>query len=91
MTKQEAIKELERHIQFLRENWKPHPDYKVIETLGMAINALEKQIPKKPIPVDSGVYDYKCDYECPNCRKNVDDIEHHCECGQRLDWEDSEV
>lgn len=47
MDEQKAIKELERHIQFLRENWKPHPDCIVIETLGMAINALEKQIPKK--------------------------------------------
>lgn len=41
MTEQEAIKELERHIQFLRGNWKPHPDYNVIESLGMAIHALE--------------------------------------------------
>lgn len=42
MTENEAIKELERHIQFLKENWKPHPDYNVIEALGMAIKALEE-------------------------------------------------
>ena len=47
MTEQKAIKELERHIQFLRENWKPHPDYNVIEALGMAINALKAQIKMK--------------------------------------------
>lgn len=42
MTEQEAVKEIERHIQFLRENWKPHPDYNVIEALGMAITELEE-------------------------------------------------
>lgn len=43
MDEQKATKELERHIQYLRENWKPHPDYNVIEALRVAIYALEKQ------------------------------------------------
>mgnify|MGYP003296720423 CR=1 FL=1 len=42
MTENEAKKELERHIQYLRETWKPHPDYNVIESLQMAIQALEQ-------------------------------------------------
>lgn len=42
MTEQEAIKEIERHIQFLRENWKPHPDYNVIEALREGLIAIEK-------------------------------------------------
>lgn len=48
--------------------------------------ALARQIAKKPIQVDSGVYDYPYDYECPNCRKNVDELDHHCKCGQKIDW-----
>ena len=42
MTENEAKTEIERHIQFLRVNWKPHPDYNVIEALGEAIQALEE-------------------------------------------------
>lgn len=42
MTENEAKTEIERHIQFLRENWKPHPDYDVIEALKTAIQALEE-------------------------------------------------
>lgn len=57
------------------------------EAKAMAIDALEKQIDKKPIKVDSGVYDYPFDFECPNCRENVDEDEHHCECGQKLCWD----
>ena len=52
----------------------------------MAINALEKQIPKTPIKEDSGVNDYDFDYKCPNCGAYIDKDEHHCECGQVIDW-----
>lgn len=65
------------------------------------IEALEKQIPKKPIYVDtrfrnhgksiaSGASLDKC-YKCPNCWSHifhVFDSETYCEhCGQKLDWE----
>ena len=93
MTEAEAIKELERHIQFLRENWKPHPDYNVIEALGMAINALEKQIAKKPI------FKTWSPVKCPTCgcdlNKSIGDGYYQrcipmkfCECGQCLNWEE---
>ena len=55
-----------------------------IETI---IQALEKQIPKKPIELDKwGEY-----YECPICNKYaVDNLGckyKFCrECGQKLDW-----
>lgn len=63
----------------------PDPeDYAIDE----AIDALEKQIAKKPIKVDSGVNDYSFDYECPNCRKNVEEDDHHCKCGQKLNWDE---
>lgn len=42
MTENKTKKELERHIQFLRENWKRHPDYNVIEAIKESIQALEE-------------------------------------------------
>lgn len=87
MTEQEATKELERHIQYLRANWKPHPDYNVIEALGMAINALEKQIPKKP----KEHCDDKELHYCPCCWSyfgGTTGWERCWKCGQKLDWEE---
>ena len=83
MTEAEALEILKRDDDDMRKGYFCINDFLALE---VAKTALEKQIAKKPIPVDSGVYDYPYDYECPNCRKNVDDIEHHCECGQKLDW-----
>ena len=69
-----------------------------------AVKALEKQTPKKPdtkitnrgIDV-SGEYDIDSDYICPICKCVVGEceIEEHwfeyCpNCGQALDWSDSE-
>ena len=42
MTENEALKQIERHIQFLSDNWKPHPDYNVIEALREGLIALEE-------------------------------------------------
>lgn len=54
----------------------------------VAIKALEKQIPKKPIENDY------YDYACPNCGSNVvnqadnDYLFEHCyHCGQSLNWD----
>lgn len=53
------------------------------------IDALDKQIPKKPI--EDGYYDEPC--VCPNCGSNVineadnDYLFNYCyHCGQALDW-----
>lgn len=68
----------------------------------MAIKALEKQIPKKPITETvnrgisvSGEYDIDFNYLCPHCNTVVGDYEtddafyKFCpECGQDLDWND---
>lgn len=68
----------------------------------MAIKALEKQIPKKPITKTvnrgisvSGEYDIDFNYLCPHCNTVVGDYEtddafyKFCpECGQALDWND---
>ena len=48
MTAKKAIEFLRMHFEYLKERWKPHPDYNVLEAIRFAISALEKQIPKKP-------------------------------------------
>ena len=57
------------------------------EALILAIKALEKQVPKKPI--DNIEQEW---FECPTCRRVVvlyhNGKRHHCECGQSLKWED---
>ena len=61
----------------------------LLELNKIVSEALEKQIPKKPI--DNGEQEW---FECPTCGKVVvtyyDGKRHHCECGQSLNWEDIE-
>ena len=54
------------------------------EPLRLAIKALERQIPKKPSQDSIGLYYFPT---CPNCHKELESYDHHCECGQALDWE----
>ena len=64
----------------------------------MGANALEKQIPKKPIKKNPICYAktkdgqeyFAFDYFCPNCSEKIKLSEHHCKCGQALDWSDTE-
>ena len=64
-----------------------HPEYSIFaEALGIAIQALEKQIPKKP--------DFTEDKEfalCPCCNgKGLLNKQKYCaNCGQKLDWSDT--
>jgi len=89
MTYKEAIEILQEEHDYCQE-----PFY-VIAALQMAIKALEKQIPKKPI---GDRYPWVI---CPNCggsihlgkiQKHIYNEEAlHCEyCGQALDWSDTE-
>ena len=54
---------------------------------GMAYDALQKQIPKKPLYIDGD-----CDLPlCPHCRMAIDETEDTivCKlCRQALDWSD---
>ena len=53
--------------------------------LELAILALEKQIPKKPYKDnENGVYEKE---HCPSCHRSLFPNDHHCECGQAIDWE----
>lgn len=65
-----------------------HPECSIFaEALGLAIQALEEQIPNKP--------DFTEDKEfalCPCCNgKGLLDKQKYCDnCGQKLDWSDEE-
>lgn len=54
--------------------------------------ALEKQIPKKPEEYWDGYADgYPViEYQCPCCGRDIDDTDHHCVCGQTIDWSEEE-
>ena len=69
----------------------------------LALNALDKQIPKKPTPhivqpveapikIGNGRWQKGTTvYKCPNCKEWVSKIYKHCpDCGQALDWSDNE-
>lgn len=87
MTESEAIEAIqfdleiggEIHSQVLRD------------AIDVAIQALEKQIPKRPIEIFTG-NEYIC--ECPVCKGITDtpnEVEIECIqycgwCGQKLDW-----
>ena len=54
----------------------------------MAIEALEKQLPKKPEEVVGAIYGIS--YECKNCGSEIEPLDIYADyckwCGQRLDW-----
>ena len=56
----------------------------------LIIEALEKQLPKKPIEINDAYTPKIGEFrvaKCPNCGKEVSDRFDVClECGQKLDW-----
>lgn len=89
MTENEAIKILKRDLQIQVEN-EALPDG--IEATRIAINALEKQIPKKPYHISPVDDNDNANVECSICHATTDYAIHtikrgHCwKCGQLLDW-----
>lgn len=67
---------------------------RIFPTLKAAKEALEKQIPKKPVKKNPIVYQkdkdgqdyYAYEYHCPFCDRKVLLYEHHCLCGQTISW-----
>ena len=89
MTESEAVEKLKNMRLFMQiedENNAckfTEDDYRANE---MAINALEKQIAKKPYKDnENGVYEKD---HCPTCHRSLFTNDHHCECGQAIDWSD---
>lgn len=67
-----------------------------LETRQKAIEALEKQIPKKPKKIKA-VFDRSGKYfalkgDCPVCgAKEIHEFSLYCDkCGQKLDWKDGD-
>ena len=59
------------------------------DVLRMAIEAMEKQIPKKPVKNEKQGIRYTDSYECPTCHKGFTGtgIADYCyHCGQAIDW-----
>lgn len=101
MTYEEAIKIFRRQLEIANKNvadfektfknQKSNYRYDV-ELYELAISALEKQIPKKPINIRGAYFGKGKGGDCPNCRVGVNSIEYkYCRtCGQVLDWSDTE-
>ena len=92
MTESEAIKEIRFNMSTI--GLSNEAAKRVVEARDMAINALEKQIPKKPTPIDYEKYMdtvknalfLKGTYWCPNCNHVVKCGTYCSDCGQKLDW-----
>jgi sulfur relay (sulfurtransferase) DsrF/TusC family protein len=79
MTKQKII----NAISIIRSNYPPHGYSEFREALDLAIEALKRQTPIRPISSD-GIFSL-----CPSCRQAfIDSKLNYCgKCGQRLSWE----
>ena len=88
MTESEAVEKLKNMRLFMQITDKNNDckftedDYKANK---MAIQALEKQIPKKPKTDDRYVM-----YICPRCNEFIKINKYCMNCGQKLDWSDTE-
>lgn len=91
-----ALDELQERIDLYEKHYRGTvPEY--YDALKTAVEALEKQIQKKPNYEGDGCDKYGNiildTWICPccGCKYEVDyDNYNHCpECGQRIDWEDS--
>lgn len=90
MTESEAKKEIEHNVFCNTDNFEMTISKECYKTI---INALEKQIPKKPIemkPTDKLLNGY---YACPVCHGWVGMDEYsnkYCGCcGNKIDWSDN--
>lgn len=87
MTPEEAIKTIQ--VAVAEVEWNYPMNYSVaFET---AIEALGKQIPKKPIKSDREIR-YCEVFKCPNCSFEFSErVLNYCyRCGQAMDWRDTE-
>ena len=84
MTYEEALRLFRHYLCFLvpgRANGKSKLEYTRFESFCKAIEALEKQIPKKPYWEYGGCH-------CKSCGLDVLSDECFCPlCGQAIDWE----
>lgn len=101
MTNEQAI----RILEFMKSEMLLSFDHDRKEALNLAISALEKQIPKKPIRINKNKeFDGNWKKICPSCGSMLTErittpeksfpryynYTHHCWCGQAIDWTEGE-
>ncbi|MBQ8570320.1 MAG: hypothetical protein IJ444_02280 [Kiritimatiellae bacterium] len=80
MKAEEAISRLAVHFR-IHDDGRPTPF--LDEAVAVAMVALTKQIPKKPLLINGRM-------KCPNCMKNDRSLGYYCDCcGQPIDWSDA--
>lgn len=98
MTYEEAHGYIE-DLQRILTQYRFHFSKEFIDANAKAIEALEKQIAKKPqekyeymgnIGRGLNPMEYIKGYVCPTCGEWLDEFAHHCICGQAIDWSDDE-
>ena len=84
MTNEEAKREIKKLEKCHYEKPNGDSDLRVYEALAIAVEAIDKQIPKKPMEKDGWI-------ACPNCEISMSGRMYFpwCDnCGQALDWRD---
>lgn len=77
MTPQEAINRLKNICFTIKNEPEEIEAAQYIGALKLAISALEKQVPEKPMNK----------YYCPSCEEQLMGKVNYCEeCGQAIDW-----
>ncbi len=81
----ETIEDFKNLAELLQNKESP-----AVEHCNIAIEALEKQLPKKPIEVNDAYTPKIGKFRvgtCPNCLVEVSDRFNVClDCGQKIDW-----
>ena len=89
MTYEEVIK----HFESLQKRYTKQHNGRMCEKVNLALEALEKQIPKKPIIRKTKDYFGYAEYIlCPNCKKVDFGLTQPCFCrlcGQAIDWKEN--
>lgn len=83
---EKSVAELELSNGYGNENFR-----NFIEAANIAIGALEKQVPKKPIKNREQLIRYTSCYSCPACDGGFTGtgfVDYCYHCGQKLDWGD---
>lgn len=87
-TTREAIAEIEYYNGF---SGKAAAIGAIVDASVLAVEALRKQIPKKPVKSDRENVRYSLVYDCPGCGRSFSGtgIADYCyHCGQALIWSD---
>ena len=89
MTNEEAFREVLNRVYRNTDDFEMRISK---ECYKLIIEALEKQIPKKPIFESEQTSPFGVDDVpyCPSCRCDLPEVSYCEKCGQALDWSDTE-